>query len=266
MKTLITIFTASLLVSGSVCARNTTRVNPSSNNVTRTVQVSGFNEIEASRVNVEYTPGAATGTVTITAPENVMDYVVVQKDGNTLECSIMDGVEIISGASRCVTIAVTAPSVDEFEATLSAKIDIKGDIDVREFNAECSTSGMVVARNIRAGSRFDVDASTSGVITVRTVEAPEINAEASTSASVTIARAVTRSMELETTTSSTITVVEGTADYAEYNASTGASINAAGVAVRRGGVSVSTGGSVQSAITNLVMSDNTTGGNITNRP
>lgn len=255
----------------TACGRHSTGINstsqttisPSSNMITRTVNISNFDEIDASRVKVVYTPGRADRRATITAPDNVMQYVEVTCSDGTLDCSIAENVQIQGGGSSCVTIAVTAPGVEEFNACLSAVIEIMGDLNVDEFSAEASTSGSITARAITAREDVELDANTSGNVKVGQISARKLSVDASTSGSVRVSSADVQRLNAEASTSGSLKVEGGSADYVDCEASTSGSVNIAGVRGSRGKLEATTSGSIRANVPGA-RTETSTGGSIRN--
>lgn len=262
ISTLLLVAFAAMTTIG--CAQARTRLTPSANIITKNVNISTITAIDASRVKVIYTPGNLNRTVTISAPDNVMPHVEVAVHDHTLKCSIDNDVEINNRSGNCVTITVTAPAVEEFDASLSADIEIRGNVNVEEFSAEASTSGSVRARNVVCSESAEVDAGTSGTVELGTVNAPEIKLETTRSATVTVASVDTRRLKVECTTSGSVDILAGTAATANYTVTTSGSISAQAVTASRGTLEATTSGSLRCKVLQPDSTVQTTGGSISN--
>ncbi len=131
------------------CAMTNNHLRPSSNMVTKTMNVGNFDGIEASRVKVVYTPGAA-GPVTISAPDNIMPYVKVRVHDGDLECRIDRDIQIEMSSGPVVTVTVSAPAVDDFEASVSGIIQVDGNLNVHDFSAEANTAAQILVPSLTA--------------------------------------------------------------------------------------------------------------------
>lgn len=265
-KSIITAVCATLLFTAAIplAARNSRqRITPSNTMVTRTVSISKIDEITASRVKVIYTPERATGSVRVTAPDNLISYVQVTSNNGVLKCEIDNDIEVRGENGPCVTIEVSSYKVHEFEAILSAVIDIRDDLDLPEFSAETSTSGTIKAQNITVSDEIELDATTSGSIKVRQASARKLTAEASTSGSVKVASVTVRKLDVEATTSGSVKIEGGTAETADCDASTSGSVNITEVTAPRGTLDASTSGSIRANVPNASISTST-GGSVRN--
>lgn len=206
------------------------------------IKVSGFKEIEASRaLTVDYIQGPKT-QVSLTAPEDIIEYITIESDGETLDCYIKDNYQIRSGLDR-VRIAVIAPSVREFEASTASTINIgdgyampKSSVDLTVSTAatinaasiisaslgcDASTSGTINAGNLNIGGETEADASTSGTIILSGITA-SVDFEASTSGTIRAASLVAKTGSAESSTAGTIRC--NVANPTNFSKSTGGSV------------------------------------------
>ena len=257
---------ASVLAAGSCSSVSGSRttITPSDNQITRTHNVRSFDAIEASRVKVVYTPGPATGTVTVTAPDNVMPYVQVRVDDGTLECEIDNDVQLRRNDRSQVVITVTAPDVDDFEASLSGIIEITGNLNIREFSASASTSGSISAPAVTVSGEAELEAGTSGSVSIRTLTAGKVDFDATTSGSISVATLSARKVGAEATTSGSVTVSGGTTAEADYEAGTSGSLTLDGLTAETGSASASTAGTVRCRILRPSDISTSTGGSVNN--
>lgn len=264
MKILPLALAALVAIATSCTAQARTRLTPSANITHQTVRITNIDGIEASRVKVIYTPGTFAGNVAVAAPDNVMPYVRVNVSNGTLECSIDDDVEVRGLNGPCVTITVTAPDVHEFDASLSAVIDIRGNLSLKEFSAETSTSGSITGRNVQCRESVELEVGTAGTVTLSAVSAPEISLETSTSGTITLGSVTTAKLDAESTTSGTITLRGGTAEKVDYSASTSGTIHASAVTATKGSLDASTSGTLHCKVLRPTRTEQSTGGTIRN--
>ncbi len=223
------------------CGRANNHLRPSSNMVTRTVNVGSFDGIEASRVKVVYTPGAA-GPATISAPDNIMPYVKVRVHDGDLECHIDRNIQIETSSGPVVTVTVSAPAVDDFEASVSGIIQVEGNLNVHDFSAEVNTAAQILVPSLTA-AEASFEASTAGVVTVNNaMVSEEVEIDASTAGVVTLNTLKAAELEADITTSGVVNIQQGNINYGDLEATTGGVINAQNVSFDRGRATASTGG------------------------
>lgn len=262
MKNFILSLSLCALLCTPACARH---ITPSSNTASRTENIGSFSSIEASRVKVIYTVGEATGRAEISAPENLMQYVIVRVNDGKLKVKLDNDVELRNFNSDRITITVSGPAVEEIDAKLSATVEVNGKLDVREFSAETSTSGSIVLGDVKTRRDCTFESSTSGSVSARNVQCGDkAEFDASTSGTVSVTNLTAQTIEAEASTSGTVSINGGSANSADYEAQTSGTISAAALTAARGKASASTSGTVDCRITNATI-HNSTGGQVTNR-
>ncbi len=268
MKTIAIAIVSLLTLNGSCAAfnRGNTRITPSGTNTTRTVGVRAFDAIEASRVKVVYTPGPATGTVTVTAPDNLMQYVVIEVDDGTLECGISNRVQLIGSNDTCVTVTVTASAANDFKAVANGMIEVNGDLTVNELEASASTNGSVVLGNVTAHDDADLEVTTNGVVKILNLVTGSADISATTNATVSVNEVRAEEIDADATTNGRINISGGTVSEVEYVAATGGNIDASAVTAGTGSATATTGGSIDCKIRRAVSISSNTGGSVNNNP
>ncbi|MCI9608546.1 MAG: DUF4097 family beta strand repeat protein [Muribaculaceae bacterium] len=210
---------ASLLLA---CAASIFAASPA--NVTYKVKTPAFDAIECSNaVKVIYTRAQNT-SVTVTAPQDKKENVVVKVSGKTLIIEPKNKIGKEQSLEK-VTVAVLAPSVTEFEASTAASIKVNAPLTAPEakIEIETSTAGTVTIPALTCKSA-DMEASTAGSIVVHNLKCSSVDAEASTAGSIKI---------------------DGSAAKAILEASTAGSIDASGFSANNMSRSASTGGSIK---------------------
>lgn len=291
MKTLLTaLLSATLLITGCSSSSNSMNIVDKTfgqhktfngPNVTRTINVSGFNEIKTGQsITVNYVE-APTTLVTVTAPEDAMDNISVRTVGDCLECSIKGNCTFQRGQS--VIVNVSAPGVSEFDASSSATINIASlrrygmnieldasssatinaaAITCEQLSADASSSADI---NINGAdvNTLEADASSSADISIKGMTCVNAEIEASSSADVEAALAVSGKLEAEAKSSSTIKL-SGTANWVDFSASSSGDIKAEELAAPSGNLKASSAGSIRSHVTNANVSKSSAG-SVSNR-
>lgn len=177
MKKMLSILALlSILVPMSVCAKT---IQASSRSVTRTVNTGAFSGLStATSIDIQYSQDDVR-SVSVTAPDNIIDLVDVAVKDGMLTVSYKSGTSISFNNGQSVKVCVSAPNVTKFCTTSSGDIDIvsalrcdgsvelltksSGDIDAKAIycatlNAEVLSSGdievdKVVCTNLNAASK-----------------------------------------------------------------------------------------------------------------
>ena len=258
------------IVTSAVCMFAATKkraVVPSDKLVTREITVASFHEIEAEFFDVEVTVGDATGKATLTAPDNIIDDVVVKVAGGTLSITFKPKTDnhIKSLSGYHTTLRVTAPYIDEADASLSAKVTFVGDMTVPDgASYEAQTSGSVKLNGLTVNGKCEFDVDTSGSVVVESLTAAgKAEFGADTSGSIVVKTLTAQSVKAKADTSGSVTLKSGKANSANYNADTSGSINAAGLQVEVATASADTSGSIKCNVKNLTSSQDT-GGSVKN--
>ena len=139
------------------------RIKGSGNIITKSIPaITGYDAIKASRavrVVMEETEG---DKITIKADDNVMPYVFVRKEGNSLVVGIDNNINSLSNIQVEVTLPQNA-KLNELKATSGASINIKPVIMGRSLSMDASSAGKI---NISTANVdfCDVDASSAAKI------------------------------------------------------------------------------------------------------
>ncbi len=139
------------------------RIKGSGNIITKSIPaITGYDAIKASRavrVVMEETEG---DKITIKADDNVMPYVFVRKEGNSLVVGIDNNINSLSNIQVEVTLPQNA-KLNELKATSGASINIKPVIMGRSLSMDANSAGKI---NISTANVdfCDVDASSAAKI------------------------------------------------------------------------------------------------------
>ena len=169
--------------------------------VSRSVDVKNFSEIMVTEgMTVIFTQGKEYN-VKVDAPEDIIDYIVVESDGENLMVHRKENVDIRKGQHR-VKIYVTAPEVRELNATTAARI-------------ECDTLRV---------KELEIDATTSATVYVAYLESEDVDISATTASTVKVG-GICKDVDFTATTAATINCSELKAVKGDATASTAASIS-----------------------------------------
>lgn len=200
------------------------KVKPSDNMQTRTIILGDFQRIETARVAVEYSVGTP-GEATLTAPDNVIDDIVVTVKDGKLEVSPRDKSRYENDIKATLTVSSTG--VDKLEADLAGRIIVKTPLTAASgFKAEANTAGVInidtlhcdkadfeanTAGNIKVGSllaktKADLDANTAGHIKIDSIQVDRLDAEANTAGNIRVKAGNVNFADLEANTAGNIKV------------------------------------------------------------
>ncbi|MDE6114779.1 MAG: DUF2807 domain-containing protein [Muribaculum sp.] len=205
MKTLITpVLATMLLVATAACAKDTNKTLYGSKNiVTKEVTAGNFNSIvTTSSVDVDYYQSKAK-SITISAPDNIIDYIDVKTDGNKLKVGYkkLNNIRSIELHNVKVVVTVSAPDVRTFTTGSSGDIDIKTDItSAGDISFSTNSSGdikakAIVCKSMAASTRssgdieisslncsnLDAMTNSSGDLKINDIKATEVKATANSS-------------------------------------------------------------------------------------
>ena len=207
---------------------NLRSIVPSEQMESREISIGDFDEIETSRVHIEYTVGTP-GKAILTAPVNVIDDITVKNYEGELEV-YADNNTNYKGPLNA-TLTVSSSRIKDIDASLSAKVNVNSAVisddkidlfastsarinidsvvcNEAEFIAK--TSGGITIISLKCSDKAFLKASTSGKLQVSDLTADKIEAESSTSANIKVDSGKTTKIDLDATTSSKIEML---ADY-----------------------------------------------------
>jgi len=219
-------------------------ISPSDNMISRNLTLDDFDEIETSRVDIEYTVGTP-GNAVLTAPDNVIDNIIVIVKEGELKISLRNEHNYKSDIKA--TLTVSSSSIKDIDASLSSQVNVHSYInsnDLLDLNATTSarinidsvkcgeaefitkTSGKIIVGNLECSGKAFLKASTSAKLNIDKLTANKLDAESSTSADLTVNSGKVGKIDLDASTSSKINMF---ADYdsGKADASTSGRINLA---------------------------------------
>lgn len=228
---------------------------------TITIQADKVTSIDTSRgIKVEYTQGSGT-SVTLTAPDNIIDDVDVTVKNGELKC----GMKTKRRVNKPITVTVTSPGVDELDASSGSSIKIASGLDM-------------------PGAEMEISASSGARIDIINISAESIEGEASSGSALRIdgAKATTMaystssgsSMRVESITAGSVTGksssgssmgLSGTSKYVELRASSGSSLSGRSLVAETGMLKASSGASVSGNVKGSCEIEKSSGGSVSNR-
>ncbi|MGN0214763.1 MAG: GIN domain-containing protein [Muribaculaceae bacterium] len=175
MRKIITMAIAMLMAAGVCASAKTVNVKASGKIVKKEITgKSGFKEITVGgAVKVIYHCDANTRIV-VSASDNIIPYIEVEKKGSRLEVGIKKDVSIsLQNSKSDLNVIVYAPDVTAFSVSGSGGIDIRTDLKADRLAFGASGSGDIDALNLKA-DEVAIGVTGSGDIDVRDVKAKKI--------------------------------------------------------------------------------------------
>lgn len=142
-------------------------ISGSGNLITKTVTISKFNKVDASRaVKVVLTAGDSRD-VKIEADDNVMEHVVVKVEQGELKVSINDKIDMEGNFHVTVTVP-TDGAISELEASSASKIESQIPITASEVSVDVSSAAYINATINTDYCTIDASSASSMDLTVAT--------------------------------------------------------------------------------------------------
>ena len=202
---------------------------PSKNYVTQKVKVDNFEGIQTSTsIDVIYTQTTGETDVEIYAPDNLMEYVKVEKNGDMLKIyfeSKKKGKGLNINGKHETKVYVSAPAVHTLLASSSGDIYMKNGLQYPgNVKIEASSSGDIKGATIVCEA-LNAQASSSGDIDLAKVECTSFKAEASSAGDISIKDLKAETVSVEASSSGDVSL-EGVCRSATYVASSAGDIEA----------------------------------------
>ena len=177
IRKILTMLIAATCLCGCMTAQD--KMKATGEDVTITPEVGKFNAISVSSAfELNYTAGAST-SVTVTAPSSISQYVKVETSGGKLNCYYSaPQYKSTEWNDRKVVVNVTAPAVNDFQASGAASIDIKSPISAKRLSFGSSGASRISMGNATS-SKCDIDLSGASNITIGNIIATELEIELS---------------------------------------------------------------------------------------
>jgi hypothetical protein len=195
-----------------------------------------FDEIEVSQAIDAEVIKADVEKVVISAPENIIDEILVDNSGGNLHIHYKPGIRVMN--SNNVSAKIYTKDFSKLNANSSAKITVKDKFVQEKMNIEVSSAG-TVSGDLEAND-FDISADSSSNFTGK-IWAVDLDVDASSAASINIS---------------------GKAKNAEITASSAGSISAEDVVADNVNAEASSGASVQISATSSIKAEASSGGSV----
>ncbi len=225
MAALVLLCTACVIrIDGKNIVARTKKIKASNHIVMRPVDnPAPYTKIDASgTANVEYTQSTdRSTTLSITAPDNIIDLLEVYSSNGTLEIRMKPGY-YIDGNSNIV-IVTSSPSLNGVDLSGACELSVRGGLQLGDGDMEVDISGV---------TNVDIDALACGRLKVETSGASDAN----------IGQVTCRLLAIEASGTSDVELGSGSANSAQYSTS-GASnittdkVHAANVMAKSSGAS-----------------------------
>lgn len=214
---------------------------PSGPIVERRFSIGKFSALEVGNgITVNVILGSKP-SLTISAPEDLFEYLRVENEGSTLELGYKQGVNLKKHVN--VTATLTAPSLNDIMATTSSVVNMKEAIKAGNVNIGATTSASINLGKIEA-KNVQIHTTTSGSCNIRNIDADYIKVTSTTSASSIVEMLDCDALVASSTTSGTCKVA-GEAKTVKLSATTSGTINARSLKAGKScNLSVTTGANI----------------------
>lgn len=239
-------------IDASILGFTQKRITPSKDMVTNSLRIDEkFTEIDVNRgVKVIYRITAGTPTAEVTAPKNIMDYVIVTVNKGTLKVTIDDDIQ--ANGSLNTTVIVSGPQIGEYEASSAGHIIVESPLNLKgELDVDISSAAKVEFQQPVKAYEVSIEASSASHVIVETVEAEKGDIEVSSAAKITIGKAIGGTFDFDGSSAGSIKVkdcdiktlsasassaanvsINGNADNASLDASSGGSVGGNNLTVK----------------------------------
>lgn len=220
---------------------------PSKNYITQKVKVDNFEGIQTSTsIDVIYTQTTGETDVEIYAPDNLMEYVKVESDGDMLKIffeSKEKGKSLNIKGKHETKVYISAPAVHTLLASSSGDIFLKNGLQYAgKVKIEASSSGDIEGSNIVCEA-LSTEASSSGDIDLVKVECTSLKAEASSAGDISIETLQAETVSAEASSSGDVSL-KGVCRSATFEASSAGDVEADGLKAEKVVAKVSSAGDV----------------------
>lgn len=195
-----------------------------------------FDEIQVSQAIEAEIIKSETEKVEISAPQNIINEILVENDGGKLHIHYKPGIRVMN--IHKVTAKIYAKDFKKLVADSAAKIDVKDKFTQEKTDIEASSAGSI-SGNLEAND-MDINISSSSNFSGK-IWAVNLDVESSSGSSLDISGKAKKA-DISASSGSSISAKEVIADNVEADASSGASIEISAVSSVKAGAS--SGGSV----------------------
>jgi hypothetical protein len=202
-------------------------IQASDNIISRSVNVSGFDKIDASNsLHVIYTYGNDESVV-VKASDNIIDYIEIKNKGGHLEIATKGNHSLSFSNSNLPVIYVTSPNVNEFEADANATIDIIGNPNGKDIELSASSNSTISAQDMTVQSA-SLDAGSNATINTGHISADKVDIESSSNAKINVSGIAANKLEVEASSNAKVNATDIKSQRLEAESSSNATITLAG--------------------------------------
>lgn len=212
----------------SLCSAACTReLKPSHNVITRSQPIAGVQSIEAAGgIDVKFLPAADSAMVTITAPDNYMEYISMNVSGSVLSLKVKSNEVRLD--DDAITVTVVSPSITGLIASAGADIDVLApwsvDSTATVTLAASSGANIDLKAPLRAYAGVNISTSSGADIELKGVFASTLTADASSGSDIDL-EGIEVATVTATASSGADIDLKGRATTLTANASSGADID-----------------------------------------
>lgn len=241
-------------------------VTPSGTLVTRDYNITEkYSEIDVNRgIKLNYHVVSGTPKAIVTAPDNLIDNVIVTSRKGELKVTIDDDIRINGNAN--ITVEAYGPAIDGIDASSAANITISSPLNIAgKLEIDASSAARIVLTSPVQAERIILDASSASRIECTEISCTKGEIDASSAAKIQTGKINGNSIQIESSSAASIKVpnchlteltanassgasitISGEVDKADLGASSGASVGSKDLVVKSGvRKSASSGGSVR---------------------
>lgn len=198
-----------------------------------------FDEIEVSQAIDAEVIKSGTEKVIISAPQSIINEVLVDNDGGKLHIHYKPGIRVMN--TNKVTAKIYTKDFTKLTVNSAAKITVKDKFTQEKTDVDISSAGSI-SGNLEAND-FEISAGSSSNFDGK-IWAVNLNIDASSGASIGISGKA-KNVEINSSSGSSVAAKEVIADHVEADASSGGSVEISAVSSVKAGAS--SGGSVNIA-------------------
>lgn len=203
-----------------------TRVVPSNDFVTKDIAAADIRHISvSSSIEVNYKQSDRT-TVSVSCPDNLIDYLRVNVDDGVLAAGFKNGLTIDGNCG--VVITVSSPGLESIDASSSSRVNVADVLTVSgALDVDASSSAGISLAAVLGGN-VSVDVSSSANVNIGSLQCRSLAIDCSSSSQTVITKMLCDNVEADASSASSLSL-SGRAGSAVYDASSAATIDASGL-------------------------------------
>lgn len=161
-------------------------IRPNHKYTSKTINVGSFKTVSLTgNCDIIFTPAINSQSLELYASDNVIDYIEVFVEGNTLVCKIKKGINISRNNDK-MELRVSAPMVSKAEVTGSGSMRFIADADIPgPLVLNVTGSGDIQMKSLIC-KKLNTEVTGSGDISVNNIKADNVEAEVTGSGDITL--------------------------------------------------------------------------------